>query len=303
MSPELRNQQMQNGRKSIQTVNNSSDGQIVNNGVSLQYRKRTSPETLKTIKKGQYLSCESPNGDTRYLNSSVSVHHSLKDHTDGNMVSGGSPNQLLQRKDVWSRKYVARRNLMGHLYARQPPMKRSYSFVAGEKPPNESIFPQLQRKQASADRCVRQKSETARKVRRNDESSSKKVEKTNVVHRSGTEGKISLPELINDINMSARLKSGGIESVSSNEQDELEDSNGLRIHSGKVKTYKYRPITPGLIDKLNKLRLSSRCRTEQWINALPLDHCQASHILENYREIRPVDNSVKEPAHEWIYSD
>ncbi|XP_021361123.1 uncharacterized protein LOC110455360 [Mizuhopecten yessoensis] len=240
-------------------------------------------------------------------------------------VSGGVGERMVY--DLVSRKDTARRNLMGHLYTRQPVLKRSYSFVAGERPATETLLPSLQRREKHS--AISFNSERYTKPGRNVNvrdlkqwQSDKNAGKRNGCVQPGKNGtpnqkalnggrpgshQISLPELINDINMSSRLHSPG--------DSDGEDSASAHGHKGpldlirsmdmkpaspvKSKAVRYRPITPGVIEKLNKLRLSSKVRTEQWVKTLPLDYRAAySETDDNLTE--PSEHSPKEK--EWIYT-
>lgn len=235
------------------------------------------------------------------------------------MVSGGDrKGVMVERYDFVSRRDTARRNLMGHLYTRQPVLKRSYSFVAGERPATETLLPQLNRREkhsaisfnsekyAKPVRPVRNPKQGERNtVKRNGGVQSPSGKKT--VTTSGTRPgshQISLPELINDIN---RLHSPG--------DSDGEDSDGghkipldlirsmdRKPLSGPIKTkaVRYRPITPGVIEKLNKLRLSSKIRTEQWVKTLPLDYRATYSELADDNQTEPSEHSPKEK--EWIYT-
>ncbi|XP_060064541.1 uncharacterized protein LOC132544904 [Ylistrum balloti] len=298
---------------------------------------KSGPEVANDLRR--HLKAEKGNVLTELSNvngtSCVKSHHSLP--LNHKMVSEGECERKLtvvmgekMVYDFVSRRDTARRNLMGHLYTRQPVLKRSYSFVAGERPSTETLLPQLHRREKHS--AISFNSEKYTKPGRTvyirnakQWQADKNVEKRNGVvqspagknsanHKSlNTNGgrpgshQISLPELINDINNSSRIHSPG--------DSDDEDSNSVHGRNGpyhlirsmdvkptiplKSKTVKYRPITPGVIEKLNKLRLSSKLRTEQWVKTLPLDYRAAySEIDDNITESS--EHSPKEK--EWIYT-
>ncbi|XP_033757183.1 uncharacterized protein LOC117339601 [Pecten maximus] len=244
------------------------------------------------------------------------------------MVSGGEYDRkgMMGDRMVYdfvSRRDTARRNLMGHLYTRQPVLKRSYSFVAGERPATETLLPQLHRREKHSAISFNSEKYTkpGRTVNKRDlkqwqadkntgkqngvvQSPAGKNQKTTNGTRPGSH-QISLPELINDINMSSRLHSPGDsdgEDANSAQKGPLELIRSMEMKPSspvKSKSVKYRPITPGVIEKLNKLRLSSKIRTEQWVKTLPLDYRAAySEADDNLTE--PSEHSPKEK--EWIYT-
>lgn len=254
---------------------------------------------------------------------------------DTTMVAGGSFDRAVHDhpRDLVSRRDTARKNLMGHLYSRQPALKRSYSFVAGERPSTETLLPQLHRREkrsAQSFNSERQIKPVRNSVTLNGreqrvyqpdkssgqrnglvESSAKKgPEKP--THGNTTRGRIgshqvSLPELINDINMSSRLPSpgdsDGEDSNSEREQDvslevvrqmDMKPSNPVQI-----KAVRYRPITPGVIENLNKLKVSSKSRTQQWVKMLPVDY-RAAYSEPDDGHLDPSDHTSREK--EWIYT-
>ena len=228
------------------------------------------------------------------------------------------PNIYDQRRESFSRKETARRHLMGYLFTRQPPLKRSYTFIAGERPQTETHLPLLMRsKERDSVPYPRspngQTDNHPRHVRiRRTQSYRHSINNSNVpadrspervsLGRTKSESKVNLPELINDINNSVKLRT---DMCNNSECDNSflghinEDITPLAdfdLLQGRPKATKFRPITPGMIQKLNKVRVSSRSRTEQWIKALPLDH-RGTHIGEEYREHlhgQPKDKN-------WIY--
>lgn len=206
-----------------------------------------------------------------------------------------------------SKKDVARRNLMGYLYSRQPTINRSNSFIVGEKPPEPGL-PCVKYKNTPKN-FERQKTLFVEQRRPSSLNSKKSIDpverRTSAGSTRPNSNKFSLPEIMRDIYSSA--------AKINNHEDEYEevpfseDNNDIDIaenltsldfpkYHKSIKVYppNHRPITPGLIDKLNKMKVNTRNRTEHWVRQIPEEQKRCSN---NNNNIRGSDHS------RWIYTD
>lgn len=206
-----------------------------------------------------------------------------------------------------SKKDHARKNLMGYLYSRQPTINRSNSFLVGEKPPEPGL-PSVKYKNTPKN-FERQRTilfeQRIMPPNYNNENKTIGRRRSAGSHRPGS-NKFSLPEIMRDIYSSA-AKLDNHEEEYDNDFPSSED-NSIDIakniiplefpkyqKSTKVYPPNHRPITPGLIEKLNKMKVSTRNRTEQWIKEMPDDP-------KKYQECRKKGRHY-DPPNRWIYTD
>ncbi|KAK3593074.1 hypothetical protein CHS0354_038097 [Potamilus streckersoni] len=252
-------------------------------------------------------------------------------NSEQTMVSSNSSDQ--GKQEIARRKDTARRHLMGTLYTKHSPVRRSFSFVAGERPPVHSIrFPRMTLKdseeRASRKACViprrkisveKQSSIKHRLSNDASEWTSASISQTDATNKSFPDSqKISLPDIIMDFNLSASMLAANrdrrIEDIDSDDAKEENDGH-IKVENmlisdlsndeflrkkrsrNKLCHGKHRPVTPGLLDSLSKMKLSSKTKTEQWISTLSQNRM---YFYDNYR----LDSPREKMAYpEWIYSD
>ncbi|XP_061170299.1 uncharacterized protein LOC133179599 [Saccostrea echinata] len=206
----------------------------------------------------------------------------------------------LTKRDFYTRKDTARKNLLGYLYTRQPVLHRSYSFVAGEKPINEPGLPKIasfSREKSNLDLSksrnrsyemthhelgLGQPSKIG-KVREFLKSGSSRsicsVKKENrSPQRSRTNSnKMTLPEIIEDLNNNEKYVNDTYSEEESFDRprgsDQVITFVPSRLIGNEPKVYpsRHRPITPNLLKKLDKLKIPNRIRTQDWVKMLPSD--------------------------------
>ncbi|KAK3096105.1 hypothetical protein FSP39_023283 [Pinctada imbricata] len=260
----------------------------------------------------------------------------LNSYGDSPLMSGSSQELFpLTKKDFCTRKDTARKNLMGFLYSRQPTITRSNSFIAGEKPSNDSTtFPRLHslvsRERTSIEGLIRKQNKNKRtkfafiNVVDNPSSAnqvkSKYKSTTDPVNsRPGTQ-KVSLPDLIMDLNAQVEQKKveQSVSSDSASDSDYDHHDPKLRdggqeehgvvsflskhvTNGGKIYPARHRPLTPGLLDRLGKLKLPSRVRTEQWVRRLPADTRLYDDRIPSFRSNN--SSSTSKDDIKWIYTN
>lgn len=223
---------------------------------------------------------------------------------DEYMSSIPSNENLNNRNDIFitSKKDHARKNLMGYLYSRQPTINRSNSFIVGEKPAEPGL-PSVKYKNTPKN-FERQRTilfEQRIPLSYTNDNQPPSRRRSAGSNRPGS-NKFSLPEIMRDIYSSAAKLDNHEEEFdeefpSSDGNSMTENITPLNFSKKPVKIYppNHRPITPGLIEKLNKMKVSSRHRTEQWVKEIPDD---PKKTQEYRRKGRHYD-----PPSRWIYTD
>lgn len=222
------------------------------------------------------------------------------DHSHQTMTST-SPELPNPKKEIISRKCTARKNLMENIYTRQSPVKRSNTFLAGEKIFHDGYFPHLS---SSFDEAAKIERNSKAKIIRTRESSLRRTRseksRKSTEHSEATTDKrrpikkISLPEILMDINISAKQQD--------RQYQKHEDGGDIleyldkEFEKEKLKSAKYRPLTPGLLQELNRLRLTSKQKAAQWVKSIPTD--RKYFYGDNYLLSHPDLND--HPG--WIYS-
>lgn len=226
------------------------------------------------------------------------------------------------------RKETARRQLLGSIYTKHKTVGRSFSFVAGERPPVHIRFPKVnhrdekneERKQKSVKDPIAVKQISPRlsvpqskrrhsKVSNSTTSSGLSNINSKPVHRSNSQ-KISLPDIIMDFNLEVNMAVNDKhhESMSLDSDSERNE----RLIGASYEDYlkpkpslhnpykaKHRPVTPGLLDSLNKLKLPSKVKTEQWLKSsqtVQKSYCAGSYKVGNLHH-----SNLTYPN--WIYTD
>ena len=241
-----------------------------------------------------------------------------REHSNS-LESGDSPR-------LSGRKVTARRQLLCSIYTKHKPVGRSFSFVAGEKPPVYIRFPRVYNK----DERDKQSKETATKERAVVKQISPKTTSTpskrrhskispsttssgldNVkskpVHRTNSQ-RISLPDIIMDFNIEVNMAAND----QHNDTLDSDSEKNERIIGASYEKYlkpklsvnnpynaKHRPVTPGLLDSLNKLKLPSKVKTERWLK--DSQTAQKSYCAGSYRVGNLHNSNLVYPN--WIYTD
>ena len=120
--------------------------------------------------------------------------------------------------------------------------------------------------------------------------------------------KVSLPEIIMEFNLEASMAVNSRQDYLLSRADTEEDSRALGDPYEEFlskPTYavhnpcraKYRPVTPGLLESLNKTKMPSKLKTEQWVRSIQND--RKSYCSNTYR-IGNLDNSNLATPN-WIY--
>lgn len=235
------------------------------------------------------------------------------------------------------RRDAARKNLMGTLQGRQPQMSRSYTYVGSEKTlplakvhydsrvVQENNSPKLLKRSRGS---FTLKNGALQSEFENDKpesvySSSHDINGgTTHSHRSPPQKphtrRVNLPEIIRELNVGAKRTAAATspEKYSNLPYDyEFDDttinddvsnsfqSNFQSTATASLYLLKHRPITPGLINRLDRLKLPTHTRTEEWVRALPLEKRVQNN--ENYRigALNTDRNSRGRKAYPWVYSD
>jgi len=133
------------------------------------------------------------------------------------------------------------------------------------------------------------------------------------MHRKYSSGYINLPEIIMELNFETsqtthtpEIKHRHIKSPTESNEDErllgapYEDV----LKAPKFSRYnpcraRYRPVTPGLLDSLNKQKLSTRIKTEQWLKSNQA--MQKVHFTTQCKSDRSDQANPLYPK--WIYTD
>lgn len=250
----------------------------------------------------------SPNGDV------------YEPSIDANLSSAEQLNRSLRTN---KRKNAARRNLLGSIYTKHNDVQRSYTFVAGERPQVEIRFPKvyfsdsqpkMERKQLSGGQIS-----PSRSSRRSTDVSSTSAgalirsstsPSTNKPVQRSKSHKLSLPEIIMEFNIEANTgqeaRRNHVITPTEDDEDEREFAAPYEEFLNRPRNIlnnpcrsKYRPVTPGLLESLNKLRMPSKVRTEQWIKSS--QSTQKSYCGNNYRPGNLDNANLAFPN--WIYTD
>lgn len=218
-------------------------------------------------------------------------------------MTSASPELSHSKKEIISRKNAARKNLMENIYTRQSPVKRSFTFVAGEKLFHDGYFPHLSSsfdeaakvERNSKTKMIRTRESSLRRTR--SEKSRKSTEHSEKTTDRGQESKkISLPEILMDINLSAKQQDRQCQKHEVNQDGDILEYIDKEYDKEKLKSTKYRPLTPGLLQELNRLRLTSQQKAAQWVKSIPTD--RKYFYGDNYLFSHPDLNDHQG----WIYS-
>ena len=235
-----------------------------------------------------------------------------------------SAKQLQKSLITVKRKDTARRQLMCSMYSKHNSVKRSFSFVAGERPADMK-FPSVNYHEDETkwtrDRKNKTGNQNGRNVQVNTSTSHKYLssgtknnsnQRQNGASHSVTNNRISLPDIIMDFNFETNMTQNGqqtvMTSLSDSDDDDFERALGAPYEEYLKKTKllaynpckaRHRPITPGLLESLNKLRLPSKTKTEQWLKSVT--NTRKSYCNDNYKVGNLVNSNLAIPN--WIYTD
>ena len=218
------------------------------------------------------------------------------------------------------RKETARRQLLGSIYTKHKTVGRSFSFVAGERPPVQVRFPRVHCKDKTADENpnadriptkphIPQTKRRHSKMSDNATTSGVSNARSRPVHRTNSQ-KLSLPDIIMDFNAEVNMVAndrarGVIMQDTESENDErgigasYEEYLKPRLSVNSPYKAKHRPVTPGLLESLNKLRLPSKVKTEQWLKSS--QSVQKSYCVGSYKVGNLHNTNLAYPN--WIYTD
>ena len=225
-----------------------------------------------------------------------------------------------------ARKETARRQLLSSIYTKHKTVGRSFSFVAGEKRPDHIRFPRVfnneQIDKHSRDIAARERvnanhfstKSTSPHVKRRHlktchSTTTSGVDNTTSkpVHRTNSQ-KISLPDIIMDFNIEVNMAAN--EQYNDNIDADRERSERMigasyekylkpKLSLNNPYNAKHRPVTPGLLDSLNKLKLPSKVKTERWLK--DSQTVQKSYCAGSYRVGNLHSTNLTYPN--WIYTD
>lgn len=237
----------------------------------------------------------------------------------------GSISPQVHRSKSVKRKDAARKCLIGSINTRFCDTKHSSPKLSGEPMRHDIKFPTV----SSKDKTLRGNfSKPAKSEHRsnNSQSSSRalthsadisedtrsqdllfKTDKLNGFGKTSSHG-VNLPEIIMEFNIETSMATNGDRFVFSRASSETpEDERALGapyedyLRKPKHSVYnpcraKYRPVTPGLLESLNKLKVPSKVKTEQWLKStqyLQKPHCGHVYKTEHLNSSFP----------NWIYTD
>ena len=244
------------------------------------------------------------------MSSGVAAHHS---RTANGSISPQTRTKSFTRKDT------ARKCLLGSINTRLSVVRHSSPILSGEPMRHDIKFPKV-------NKSVRTH---GLKVTKNEQKSSRSQSSSRALSHSGEisddtksqdvfvrNGKIisgskhsahglNLPEIIIEFNIETNMVSNPELARTSPELPEDERAIGAPYEEYLSKhkysncnpcRAKYRPVTPELLESLNKLKVPSKARTEQWLKST--QYLQTSHCAHVYKTDR-LNNSFPN----WIYTD
>lgn len=230
-------------------------------------------------------------------------------HNKANTGHGSISPQLQRSKSV-NRKDTARKCLLGSINTRFNDVRHSSPGVVGEPMRHDIKFPKVNKISRGNGQKVLQNDRSnysqssSRALSRSDDSQDLPFKN---VSKSSNHG-LNLPEIIMEFNIEANMAASGDRYEHSRSTSEVfEDERAIGfpyeefLRRSNYSNYnpcraKYRPVTPGLLESLNKLKVPSKMRTEQWLKStqyLQKSHC--GHAFKTERLNNPLPN--------WIYTD
>ncbi|XP_045189145.2 uncharacterized protein LOC123546714 [Mercenaria mercenaria] len=231
----------------------------------------------------------------------------------------------VQQKRSLKRKETARRNLVDSIYTRQWDVRYSAPCLLGERMKPEIKFPRLNSKERSVRGMgyvnIHSNSENKKSQYKPTISPNSYIEiadesgRTDSISRNGTYGytrkssnqNISLPEIIMEFNLetSVAVNHNGVRMTSPSTDCHDEDRalgapyeellNQTKYNKFNPCRSRYRPVTPGLLESLNKLKVPTKVKTEQWIRSSQrTQKSQQGHVYKTEN----IDTTAN-----WIYDD
>lgn len=235
----------------------------------------------------------------------------------------GSISPQVQSSKSVKRKEAARKSLLGSINTRFHDVRYSSPAQAGEPMRHDIKFPKVNanhrtihprsQKQAKSDRrsSNSQNSSKALSIELIDETRSHDhLSKTGLLHGAAKSGSqnVNLPEIIMEFNIETNMAANNDRyemALSTPEVPEDERALGAPyedyLRRPKYSVYnpcraKYRPVTPGLLESLNKMKMPSKVKTEQWLKTT--QYLQKAHCGHAYRT-EHLNSSIPN----WIYTD
>ncbi|XP_046560132.1 uncharacterized protein LOC124269163 [Haliotis rubra] len=141
-----------------------------------------------------------------------------------------------------------------------------------------------------------------------------RISKSSSQDKSG----VNLPELIHDLNTSLLYSHKKDDSASLSSSDgviyngedimqtlsHMWDKSKKSKENKSQKWMKHRPLTPGVIEELDKMKVPSRTRTEQWVKQIPTEKRAYHSPLYRLGNVAREDTVPTPAAYEtWIYEE
>lgn len=231
----------------------------------------------------------------------------------------------LQRRRSLKRKEAARRNLIDSIHTRQCDVRYSLPCLPSERVKSEVKFPRVNSKTRSVRGYSDFYTNNDNKISKHEITPNSLTEIADESGRTASTGRngsfryvnksngqsISLPEIIMEFNLETSMAVGtGDVRVMSPSPEFHDDERVLGApYEEYLKRAKYnnlnpcrsrhRPVTPGLLDSLNKLKVPSKVKTEQWVRSTQsMQKSLKGHVYKTEN----IDNTSSSFPN-WIYSD
>ncbi|XP_045189144.2 uncharacterized protein LOC123546713 [Mercenaria mercenaria] len=231
----------------------------------------------------------------------------------------------VQRRKCLKRKETARRNLIDSIHTRHGNAMHCVTCLSSERMKPDVKFPRVNSRETSVSSTeyshIRTYSESKNSQFRTVISPNSYIEiadesgRTDSVSRNGIYGytrksdsqHISLPEIIMEFNLETNMaiSNNGFRMTSPSTDlygDEREIGAPYEAFLNRTKHNKfnpcwsrYRPVTPGLLESLNKMKVPSKVKTEQWVKS---SQCTRKSLQGHVYRTENIDNSTN-----WIYDD
>lgn len=228
----------------------------------------------------------------------------------------------LQRRRSLKRKEAARRNLIDSINSRQSDVRLSVPCFSGERIKSEIKFPRLNSKEKPPRGYLNRYAKSDNKTLQNTNTPSSYLDITDESgrtdslsrndsfgnYRKSSSKSINLPGIIMEFNLETSMATGNADlrqttdfydderALGAPYEEYLKRANYNQFNPCKSR---YRPVTPGLLESLNKLKLPSKVRTEQWVKStLNSKNSLKGHVYKTEN----IDNTNLAFPN-WIYSD
>lgn len=230
----------------------------------------------------------------------------------------------IQRQKSLLRKEAARRNLLDSIYARRSDSRYSLPCLSTERLQSYVKFPRVNSRERSAravehfharNKCASKYSQCVASPNSSieilDESSRNDTRARNGhcgYVRNLNRQKMSLPEVIMEFNLETNQLANNNDVCMMSLATEDERALGAPYEDYLKRTKynscnpcrsRYRPLTPGLLESLNKSKVPSKIKTEQWVKStLSMRKSLYGHVYKTEH----IDNT-NSAFPNWIYTD